>query len=174
MTSYGGKMNRRVAILMGLAMPVSQASMAQCRLCAPASPTTSSQGADLALTIEVETALDFSRASGNNGGSIAIDERSGARQVAGLVDLGGIAIKGGVRLTGTPGRHVRVSLPAAVHLTAPDGSLADAVDLRTDLGPSAALGADGSLSFTFGGRLLVHPGASGEFRGRIPIVADYN
>lgn len=174
MIFYGAWMNCRLAAVLILMASMPQALVAQCRLCAPLSSAPSAEGVDRPLTIEVETALDFSRASAGNGGSIAVDERSGARQVTGLVDLGGIAIKGSARLTGEPGRHVRVNFPATVRLLASDGSSADAVDLRTDLGPSAILGADGSLSFGFGGRLLVQAGASGEFRGRIPITADYD
>lgn len=145
---------------------------AQCRLCG-AVPTVWSAEAERPLTIEVDTSLDFSRATGNNGGIIAVDGRTGARQVSGLVDLGGIALKGSAVVTGTPGRHVRITLPSSVRLLAPDGSGADAVDLQTDLSPDPTLGPDGTLRFTFGGRLLVRPGTSGDLRGRIAIVADY-
>ena len=148
-------------------------AQAQCRLC-PDAPAPVSREPSRPLSIEVETALDFSRAAGNGqGGSIAVDERSGARRVAGLVDLGGIAIKGSVRLTGEPFAHVRISLPPSVVLTAPDGSTAEAVDLRADVSPDPALDASGSLNFSFGGRLVVRGSASGDFRGRISIVADY-
>ncbi|UVO55175.1 DUF4402 domain-containing protein [Sphingomonas sp. SUN039] len=146
---------------------------AECRLCAPDSaPVTKAEVRP--LNIEVETALDFSRAAGTGaGGSIAIDERTGARRVAGLADLGGIAIKGTVRLTGAPFARVRVSLPPSVRLLAPDGNSAEAVDLKTDLPPDPMLDASGELRFSFGGRLVVSGSAAGEFRGRIPIVADY-
>jgi hypothetical protein len=146
---------------------------AECRLCA-ADPTPAVTSAARPLNIEVETALDFSRAAGTGGGgSIAIDERSGARRVAGLADLGGIAIKGSVRLTGAPFARVRVSLPNSVRLLAPDGNSAEAVDLKTDLPADPMLDASGELRFSFGGRLVVSGSAAGEFRGRIPIVADY-
>lgn len=155
--------------LLLLASPIG----AQCRLCGP--ETQVSPKADVQpLNIEVETALDFSRAAGTGGGgSIDIDERTGARRVAGLADLGGIAIKGSVRLTGMPHARVRVSLPTTVRLLAPNGSSAEAVDLRTDLPPDPVLDATGELRFSFGGRLVVSGSAAGEFRGRIPIVADY-
>ncbi len=154
---------------------------AQCRLCASdttaagsGAATGAATGEARPLNIEVETALDFSRAAGTGGGgSIAVDERTGTRRVAGLADLGGIAIKGTVRLTGVPGARVRVSLPTSVRLLAPDGNSAEAVDLRTDLPPDPMLDASGELRFSFGGRLIVSGSASGEFRGRIPIVADY-
>ena len=150
---------------------------AQCRLCTletGSQPGSTNKNEARPLRIEVETALDFSRAAGTgNGGSIAIDERTGARRVAGLADLGGFALKGSVRLTGEPFRHVRVSLPPTVRLVSPSGSNAEAVDLRTDLPPDPMLDASGELRFSFGGRLVVSGSAAGEFRGRIPIVADY-
>ena len=155
--------------LLMLASPLA----AQCRLCTPES-VTPSRSESRPLNIDVETVLDFSRAAGTGvGGSIAIDERTGMRRVAGLADLGGMAIKGSVRLTGTPFARVRVSLPATVQLRAPDGSSAEAADLRTDLPPDPMLDASGELRFSFGGRLVVTGRAAGEFRGRIPIVADY-
>lgn len=160
-----------LACLFALLAPV--AAAAECRLCAPGSGEVA-RVPSRPLAIEVEAALDFSRAtSRGGGGSIAIDERTGVRRVEGLVDLGGFAITGSARLTGEPHAHVRVSLPLDVRLVAPDGSVADAVDLRADLPPDARLGADGTLSFAFGGRLVVPAGASGDFRGRVAITADY-
>jgi hypothetical protein len=145
---------------------------AQCHLCAQKDAPAAAVSRP--LNIEIETALDLGRAADTgSGGSIAVDERTGARQVAGLTDLGGFAIKGRVRLTGEPFRHVRVTLPASVRLVSPDGSTADAVDLRTDLPPDPMLDANGTLDFDFGGRLVVQGHAAGDFRGRIPIVADY-
>lgn len=160
--------------LVSLAVVVSSTPLvAQCRLCT--SQSGSVRVADARpLAIEIETALDFSRAAdAGRGGSIAIDARTGGRKVAGLTDLGGYAIKGSVRLTGEPFRHVRVSLPSSARLVAPSGSSAEAVDLRTDLPPDPMLDASGELRFTFGGRLMVSGEAAGEFRGRIAIVADY-
>jgi Domain of unknown function (DUF4402) len=148
---------------------------AQCRLCASPSVSEAKSAPERPLTIEVETALDLGRvAQGRGGGSVALDERSGARSVTGgLVDLGGMALKASVRITGEPGAHVRVSLPATIRLTSPDGGSADVVDLRSDLSADPVLDANGQLNFAFGGRLIVGSGASGEFRGRIAIVADY-
>ncbi|CAN5131637.1 hypothetical protein BH09PSE3_BH09PSE3_21440 [soil metagenome] len=166
-------MDWRAFLLLAVFVPTS--ASAQCRLCAP-STVEQTKTATRALTIDIETSLDFSRAAqrGNGAGDIAVDERSGSRSVSGgLVDLGGMALKGMVRLTGEPFRHVRVSLPSSVRLTAADGGAADVVDLRTDLSADPALDASGSLSFSFGGRLLVTGRATGDLRGRIPIVADY-
>ncbi len=163
---------RAFALLMALS-PIPAA--AQCRLCG-AQPVTNEPGSpDRPLAIEIETTLDFSRiAQGRGGGSVDVDEHTGARSVrGGLIDLGGVALKGTARLTGEPGRHVRVVMPVAIPLQSSDGGSAQVVDLRTDLSPDPVLDADGRLDFAFGGRLLVVSGASGDFRGRIAIVADY-
>ena len=164
-------MNARLILLALMALPT--VGHGQCRLCADpqagvATPPTRP------LEIAIETALDFSRAAGTRGGgSIVVDPQSGMRAVSGLGDVGGIAIRGIVRLTGEPYRHVRVSLPASVRLLASDGGAAEAVDLRTDLPTDPALDAQGNLSFSFGGRMIVAGDAAGEFRGRIPVTADY-
>lgn len=161
------------ALLLSLALIPAQAQ-AQCQLCAP-SASTEQSAPSRALTIEIETSLDFSRAAQTSAGagSIAVDERSGTRSVNGLVDLGGMALKGSVQLEGEPFRHVRVSLPSSIRLSAPDGQGADVVDLKTDLSPDPALDANGLLKFSFGGRLIVSGHSSGDLRGRIAIVADY-
>lgn len=162
----------RFSFLMLVLAAMPGGGSAQCRLCA--APDTPVAPVARPLNIDIETSLDLGRAAATGrGGSIALDERTGVRQVAGLADLGGFALKGRVRLTGEPFRHVRISLPASIRLLSPDGSAADAVDLRTDLPPDPMLDASGTLSFAFGGRLVVQGHAAGDFRGRIPIVADY-
>lgn len=165
-------MDCRAFFLALIVMPAS--AHAQCQLCAPSTSTETAKPSR-ALTIQIETSLDFSRAAQTSGGSgtIAVDERSGARLVNGLVDLGGMALKGSVQLTGEPFRHVRVSLPPSIRLSAPDGQGADVVDLKTDLSPDPTLDANGLLNFSFGGRLVVSGHTSGDLRGRIAIVADY-
>jgi hypothetical protein len=148
-------------------------ALAECRLCVLPSTDSSTERAR-PLTIEVESSLDFSRAAGTStGGTIDIDARSGQRRVIGLGDLGGMALKGVVRLTGEPFRLVRVHLPASARLVSPDGSSAEAAELQSDLPPSPALDSNGVLVFTFGGRLVISGSTSGDFRGRIAITADY-
>lgn len=149
---------------------------AQCRLCTPGSDATAPARV-MPLSIAVEATLDLGRAAQTRtggGGTITIDAVTGARRVSGtLADLGGFALKGTVRLSGAPFAPVAVSLPNRISLTASNGSTADVVDLRTDLRPNATLDAQGNLIFGFGGRLVVAGGVAGNFRGRIPISADY-
>lgn len=162
------------ALSLAMAAPAAQA---QCQLCPPADPAAAnSDRAARPLTIDIETGIDFSRVAVASaaGGSVELDPVSGQRRVSGaLVDLGGLGFNGMVRLSGEPGRGVRISMPDRVILNAPDGSTAEVRDIATDLPPMPRLGLDGSLRFGFGGRLAVKGQVSGNFRGRIAIVADY-
>ncbi len=148
---------------------------AQCLLCArPDAPDRASQLAEQPLRITIETNLDFSRIANAGGGSIDINPTSGTRSMSGRAsDLGGMPVRGQVRIEGTPGRGIRVDLPQQVELVAASGLRATVVNLRTDLPAAPRLGADGSLSFAFGGELRLPPGISGELRGRIPITVSY-
>lgn len=158
------------------ALLFSMPAQAQCRLCAPESSKLPVVPAS-PLRIEVEAALDLGRAAhvrAGGGGAIVLDPTTGERRVTGgLADLGGFSLKGTVRLQGAPFAAVSVSMPNRIALTATDGSTADVIDIRTNLAPSARLDAQGQLSFAFGGRLVVTAGQAGDFRGRIPVVADY-
>jgi Domain of unknown function (DUF4402) len=168
-------MKRVCGFILALAALPSMAS-AQCQLCAPGSGTTSKLPAK-PLQIEIDAALDLGRAAHlgqMTSGTVSIDPVTGARRVTGgLADLGGMSLKGTVRLTGDPFAPVAVSLPNRITLSATNGSTADVVDLKTDLSPNAALDSQGRLTFAFGGRLIVTAGTAGDFRGRIAISADY-
>ncbi len=159
-----------------LGLPTALAAQADCRLCAPISKPDGPSAAETPLRIEVETALDFSRVAlaSDDGGEVAVDPRSGGRKVGGgLVDLGGIALRGAVRLTGEPGRPVRIDLPSRIEMRSSTGAIAHIYDLETDLSSDPALGPDGKLSFAFGGKLSLKGAVSGSFRGSIPITAEY-
>jgi hypothetical protein len=146
-----------------------------CRLCAPET-VKSGDTQDLPLHIDVETALDFSKVaqSGSGGGNIIVDPQTGSRRLGGgLVDLGGMVLRGTVRITGTPRAMIRVELPQRVELRASGGGIIELVELTSDLPKAPRIGSDGQLSFSFGGRLLVSGSVSGSFRGNIPISADY-
>lgn len=160
---------------------IPDALQAQCRLCAsgPAFDTRS-EGArgkqETPLQIEITANLDFSRLAllGNQGGVVSIDPMSGDRQIRGsIANLGGMSLHGEGRLTGEPGRSVRVTLPERIQLSAPNGSTAELERLETNLPPLARLDQNGRLAFSFGGQLRVRGDASGQFRGRIAITADY-
>lgn len=157
-----------------------ESAAAQCRLCVSEPSVKSSVAAsaqtETPLNIEITANLDFSRLALLNraGGEVDLDPQSGQRRFSGgITDLGGLSLHGEGRLTGAPGRLVRVQLPERIRLSAPNGSTAELVKLDTDLPAQARLDRDGRLTFSFGGRLRVNGNASGQFRGRIAITADY-
>jgi|GEM_PF-497721 len=128
------------------------------------------------LNIEIRSSLDFSRATatGANGGSIAIDPNSGMRTVSGnVVDLGGSPFAGSAVITGEPGRAIRIEMPSTIKLSSATGGSVEIVGLRTNLSPAPRLDIYGRLEFAFGGNLMIKGNVSGQFRGRIPITAEY-
>jgi hypothetical protein len=128
------------------------------------------------IQIEIVTELNFSRAAvtGANGAEMAIAaDQSNRTSASGLVDLGGYAMAGQVRIYGEPGRAVRVDLPHNVKMHAASGGDIEINDLRSNLPPAPRLDAFGELHFAFGGRLKITGNASGAFRGRIPITVEY-
>jgi hypothetical protein len=128
------------------------------------------------LQIEIVTDLNFSRAAliGKAGGEIKIAaQQSGQTSAIGVVDLGGYAMAGQVRIYGEPGNAVRIDLPRVVRMTSSNGGVIEISDIRTNLSPTPRLDMLGQISFAFGGRLTITGNASGAFRGRIPITAEY-
>lgn len=154
---------------------------AQCRLCAsdsalasPASKTAADR--EIPLRIEITANLNFSRLAlmDRSGGEIRIDPMTGHKRISGnIADLGGMSLHGEGRLQGEPGRYVRVQLPERISLSAPNGSTAELVKLKTNLPAQSRLDQQGQLTFTFGGSLKVSGDTAGQFRGRIAITADY-
>lgn len=173
---YERNMLRFSILCAALAFAPMAAAADPCRLCVE-SPTRLSEGGRpmVPLRIEIETALDLGRvAQSTSGGAVEVDARSGARRVVGgLADLGGMALTGKASVTGTPFARVRIDLPARVRLTSSSGDSAEVVQMQSDLPAAPTLDADGRLTFTFGGKLLLKGGESGAFRGTVPISAEY-
>jgi hypothetical protein len=162
--------------LVSLALLPASSAIGQCRLCEPgqakpAEPVTKDQP----LHIDIQSSLDFSRmTTAGQGGDARIDPVSGTRSVTGgLVALGGMPFRGTAKVTGSPRRSIRVDLPNRITLRSSTGGIAEIFDIATDLPPSPTLGSDGTLSFSFGGRLSVKGQVSGTFRGQVPVTAEY-
>lgn len=128
------------------------------------------------LTIEIWADLNFSKMalSGREGGSAEVDPQGGKRTQGGLIDLGGMPVSGRGRITGEPGREVRVDLPTHVTMTSTDGAKAELTGFTSNLPANPRLNAAGELEFSFGAKLELHGAQGGSFRGRIPISVDYN
>lgn len=154
-----------------LAVPASVAG-AQCLLCAPVDAV--AEKAPVPLSIEIDAALDFPRATvGRGGGRLALGPTGSVRASGDMTALGGLAMHGSVLVRGEPGRLVRVTLPERVILRTSEGVEAELGRLESDLPPAPRLGADGMLRFQFGGELAVAGDGAGDYRGRIPITVDY-
>jgi Domain of unknown function (DUF4402) len=128
------------------------------------------------LRVDIETSLDFSLAAHTSvgSGSIEINPQTGERRViGGLVALGGSSMRGIVSVEGEPFARLTVTMPQSIKLNSARGDKAEVVDIKTSLASDPMIGADGRLSFSFGGRLVVENGATGSFRGRIHINVDY-
>jgi hypothetical protein len=148
-----------------------------CRLCTSSEPAEQAiVKREIPLTIEITTKLDFSRAalSGTGGGAIDLDPQNGNRRIdGGIVDLGGGALAGTAVVRGEPGRNVRVDMPGSARMTSSNGGVVEIAGLRTSLTSVPRLDSAGRLEFSFGGKLVVRGNASGTFRARIPITAQY-
>jgi hypothetical protein len=151
------------------------AAHAQCRLCEnPTTERASASGAG-AISLQIETGLDFDRlvviAPGEGSATLLPD---GSRKVSGTITaISGRAMVGQVRIRGEAGRAVLIDLPDRVELFSVDGGRITIDEIVSDLPASPRLDGAGVLSFRFGGRLQVSGDAYGEFRGDVPITVDY-
>jgi hypothetical protein len=175
MTGPGHKLRALAAL--GLLPLLLAAGEEACRLCKPGNPRAQvAIDHEIPLSIEITTKLDFSRAalSGSGGGAIEVDPQSGSRRVdGGMVDLGGSALAGTAVVRGQPGRAVRIDMPHSARMTSSTGGTVEIIGLRTSLPANPRLDQTGRLEFGFGGRVIVRGNASGTFRARIPITAQY-
>jgi hypothetical protein len=162
-----------LGLLLLVAVP---APAAECQLCAPKDEKADRPAERRALRIEIDSVLDFSsiaiRTQGS--GAVEIDSRSGARRISGgLIGLGGQALRGVARITGEPFARIAIRLPTSLELRSVSGATARISQIETTLSPDPMIGANGELTFSFGGRMSVSDGVAGEFQGRFPISAEY-
>ena len=157
------------------AFVVSPAARAQCRLCSTPTTSPTLEDGKAGVALEVEAGLDFDKliVLGPNGGS-AVLRPDGSRQTSGSLEaVGGRAMVGEAHIRGEPGRPVRVDLPRRIELFSIGGSRIVIDEIETDLPSLPRLDSAGVLTFRFGGRLQVDGEAEGDFRGDLPITAEY-
>lgn len=144
-----------------------------CRLCY-ADPA--ARPGERPLQLEIYADLSFSKLAmtGQGSGSATVPPQGGKQTSGSIMDLGGMAVSGHGRISGEPGREVRVDLPDQVPMTSADGAEAQLTQFSTNLPAHPQLGPDGTLDFAFGARLVVKGNGGGNYRGRIPISVDYN
>ena len=148
-----------------------------CRLCDETPTVAAPAPAPRPLRVEVEGGLQFGRLalSGAQPGEAVLDARAPDRLgERALIDLGGARYAATVRVTGEPGFRVRVSWPDMVALRPSGGGATVRLEaIRADRGPVLVLGPSGRAELRLGARLVVPAGASGDYRGQVPIDADY-
>jgi len=148
---------------------------AQCRLCDTPTTSRDEQSGKGDVRLEIETSLNFDRLilSGEGGGS-AMLRPDGSSTIAGAVaDMSPRAMVGTVTVRGEPGRAIRIDLPRRIVLHSLSGGEVTFDDVVSDLPSVPRLDPAGNLTFRFGGRLRVSGDAEGDYRGDLPITAEY-
>lgn len=151
------------------------AGAAQCRLCTGSPTEADAAGGAPAVTLEVETSLDFDRLIlvGQGEGSATL-RPDGSHEVSGIIgSVSGRAMVGSAVVRGEPGRSVRVELPSRIDLYSIAGATISIERIVSDLPSAPRLDGNGALSFRFGGRLVVTGDAEGDYRGSVPITVEY-
>jgi hypothetical protein len=148
---------------------------AQCRLCD--TPTTSRDEPTVAgeVKLEVETSLNFDRLIlAGDGEGTAMLRPDGSKTISGSVaDMSARAVVGTVTVRGEPGRAVRIEIPHRIELYSLSGGRISFDDVTSDLPSLPRLDPAGRLTFRFGGRLRIRGDAEGDYRGDLPITAEY-
>ena len=148
---------------------------AQCRLCD--SPTTNheTESAKGDVQLDVETSLSFDRLilSGTGEGTAVIRPDGSSSSTGAIDDVSPRAMVGTVTVHGEPGRILRVELPRRIVLHSLSGGEVTLDDVASDLPSLPKLDGTGSLTFRFGGRLRISGDADGDYRGDLPITAEY-
>jgi len=165
----------RLLLAAALGFVAASPTHAQCRLCGtPVITRTDETGHDR-VTVEVETSLNFDRlvVFGGSVGSAEI-RPDGSRSAQGSIEgVGPRAMVGTATLRGEPGRMVRVDLPSRIQLYSLSGGQIAFDEVTSDLPPMPRLDSTGTLTFRFGGRVHITGDADGDYRGELPIIAEY-
>jgi hypothetical protein len=157
------------------ATAASRPAAAQCRLCDAPQTNRAEQADKGEVRIEVETNLNFDRLIlfGSGEGSAQLRPDGSASTTGSVTDLSPRAMVGTVVLHGEPGRGIRVDLPRRIALHSLTGGEVSFDDVVSDLPSMPRLDSMGNLTFRIGGRLTVSGDADGDYRGDLPITADY-
>jgi len=148
---------------------------AQCRLCdAPTTSRTEETGKG-DVRLEVQTSLSFDRLIllGPGDGSAVIRPDGSSTSAGTVAEISPRAMVGTVTVHGEAGRTIRIDLPRRIVLHSLSGGEVSFDDVTSDLPSMPRLDAGGNLTFRFGGRLRVSGDAEGDYRGDLPITAEY-
>lgn len=165
-----------IALAAGTACwPAPLRASAQCRLCD--SPTTGApaETSSGAINLQIEASLDFDRLVLLGAGEGTAQLRpDGSTAVSGMIGaISNRAMVGSATVRGEPGRAVRIDLPRQIQLYSMSGGRISVDEIVSNLPSSPKLDSTGSLSFRFGGRIRISGDAEGDYRGDMPITAEY-
>jgi hypothetical protein len=148
---------------------------AQCRLCDTPTTTRSEDSTKGEVRLEVETSLNFDRLIlvGQGEGSAVLRPDGSTSSGGTMAEVSPRAMVGTVTVRGEPGRALRIDLPRRIVLHSLSGGEVTFDDVSSDLPAMPRLDSAGSLTFRFGGRLRVSGDAEGDYRGDLPITAEY-
>ena len=164
----------RFAFAAALAFLVTPAH-AQCRLCSSPVTSRTDEQSNQKVTVEIESSLSFDRLIVLGAGTGSAELRpDGSHSAQGTVaQMSPRAMVGTAILRGEPGRYVRVDLPSRIELYSLGGGEIAFDEVTSDLPSMPRLDSSGTLTFRFGGRIRITGDADGEYRGELPISAEY-
>ena len=151
------------------------AAAAQCRLCADPTTEADSDAAEAPVSLRIEASLNFDQliVLGSGEGSAQL-RPDGSSQVSGMIGaISSRAMVGSATVRGEPGRTVRIELPRHIQLFSLSGGWLSLDEIVSDLPSVPKLDSSGTLQFRFGGRVRISGDAEGDYRGDLPITADY-
>ena len=166
---------RNALLSLALAAVIPMPAAAQCRLCgAPTTSRTEETGKG-EVRLEVETSLNFDRLIllGQGDGSAVLRPDGSSASAGTVAEISPRAMVGSVTVHGEAGRTIRIDLPQRIVLHSLSGGEVTFDDVASDLPALPRLDAGGNLTFRFGGRLRVSGDAEGDYRGDLPITAEY-
>lgn len=166
----------RIALLSLLATAaISPPATAQCRLCDAPTTGRAEEPGKGEVRLEVETSLDFDRLIllGQGDGSAVLRPDGSTASAGAVAGISPRAMVGTVTVRGEPGRAFRIDLPKRIVLRSLSGGEVTFDDVASDLPSMPRLDSAGKLTFRFGGRLRVSGDAEGDYRGDLPITAEY-
>lgn len=147
---------------------------AQCRLCDdPELIVDPVDTVQERVELSVETVLDFDQLVVLGDGSATLGPSGSRLTEGGIAALSARAMVGEVVIRGEAGRHITISLPRRIELYNVEGGRIRLESIEHDLPSNPELDGSGELRFRFGGRLEISGAAEGDYRGDIPIVAEY-
>lgn len=148
---------------------------AQCRLCDQPATARALEPPAGDVSLQVETSLNFDRlilaGDGEGGATIRPTGANGAEGA--VLEVGPRATVGTVTVHGQANRELAVDMPHRIELYSGGGGRISLVDIAADLPSPPRLDASGSLTFHFGGRLVVSGSDEGQYRGDLTITVDY-